>query len=171
MRDTFDVEIRIQWNEGHGRAVIYRDRFFPAPAARLKAFLKKIVALDYEHEREILIDIDEYLAYNVYRMDQELTAYRNSFPEKKKELARRYSLAIDNKSRIEDLAKTKKYPNGVRCENPPSKAEVKVARDIVKDIEREFRELQAEEGKILKRLEAYKKNAEIIRERLEVMKY
>lgn len=168
MRDTFDSEIVVTWNEGRGRMIIYRDKAFSASASWLNKWLKKIVALDYRNETEILKDLNEYLAFNVYRMNKELEEYKASFPEKAKALAHRYNDAIEEKVRLETLSKTKKYPNGARCpkDKLPTKRELTTARAKVKSIESEYKDLQKEEGQILRKAEAYKKNLIIIHERL-----
>lgn len=171
MQDTFDSEIVVTYNEGRGRMVIYRDRVFPAPVSWFNKWLKKVVALDWRNETEILKDLDEYLAFNVYRMGKELEDYKASFPDRAKRIAKRYAEAIDEKGRLETLKKTKKYPNGVRCpeDQLPTKEDLESARQLVKSIEAEYKALQKEETQILRKAEGYKKNAVVIRERLKAI--
>ena len=154
---------------GRGCMTIWRDKAFPALKPWLKKWLK-VVALDYEQEREILVDLLEYLDFNITRLTQEKKEFPGRLEAEKKRLAKQYAEAIDEKVRIINLYKTGKNPDGTRVNVRPTEGEVRRAKEKPKEIEREFKAFERSGKTLESTLQKYKENAAIIRERLEVIR-
>lgn len=152
MRNEFPATFKIVWSTGYMELYYYS--VFPASKAWLNKLLKKALALDYEHEKQILEEIAEYLEFNIARTEAN-----------KKPLA---NAAVNAKQKVSDLKTqigNRKRPNGV----PISKDEIE---EMKKDLAGLKSEAQAAERlfkKNLKDNQGYKDNLIMIRERLEVI--
>lgn len=165
MKKDFTAEISIRWSTGF--MTTWRDVFLSCPGSWLRKWLK-VATLDYR-EREILTDLLEYLDFNTERLTGEVKAFPDRLLAEKKRLAKLYVEAIEEKTRIVDLYKTGKNPNGTRVNVRPTEGEVRRAKEKPKEIERELKAFE-KTGKDLERsLKRCKENAEIVRERLEVI--
>lgn len=167
MTKTFSATILVQWPTG--RCEIYRDRTIKASATWIRKFIKKIVALDREHEKQILEDLVEYLDFNTTRLTSEVKAFPVEAEIEKKRLANEYADARENYVRIKALFDTGKNPDGTRVNIRPTEGEVRRAKEKPSKIVKEF-EAVDKRGKDLERsLKRCKENAAIVRERLEVL--
>jgi hypothetical protein len=153
MRSEFPDTFKIVYPSGSME--LYYCSVFPAAKTWLNKLLKKVLALDYEHEKQILEEIAEYLEYNIARTESE-----------KKPLA---NAAVNAKQKVSDLKRqieSRKRPNGL----PISRGEVK---DLKKDLASFKYDAQTAErlfNKNLKDNQRYKENLIVIRERLEAVR-
>lgn len=171
MKTEFSPTVKLSWiNESGGRGLmeIYKDHFLKASGAWVRKWLK-VARLDM-NEVDVLTDLSEYFEFNVERLTQDLKAFPEKATAEKKRLAQAYADARDDYVRIKTLFKTGKNPNGTRVNVRPTEGEVRRAKEKPKEIEKEFKAVD-QAGKDLERsLKRAKENAELIRERLEVIK-
>lgn len=168
MRDTFSATILVRWSTGY--CEINRDYTLNASGAWIRKFLKKVVALDWEHERQILEDWIEYLDFNTARLTSEVKAFPAEAEIEKKHIANEYADAREEYVRIKALFDTGKNPNGTRVNVRPTEGEVRRAKEKPPQIMKKFKAVD-KRGKDLERsLKRCKENAEVIRKRLEAIK-
>lgn len=165
MKTEFTAEVSIRWSTGS--MTIWRDVFLSCSGSWLRKWLK-VAALDYR-EREILTDLLEYLDFNTERLTEEVKSFPDRLLDEKKKFAKLYVEAIDEKTRIVNLYKTGKTPNGTRVNVRPTEGEVRRAKEKPKEIERELKAFEKIGKDFERSLKRCKENAEIVRERLEVI--
>lgn len=139
-------DINIVWNRG--RMQIHLENFFPCSAERLKK-LFKVIALDFEHEEQILSDIKDYLF--------EAAALCES--EKKvqgKEYWRLNQIVAD----LGRAIKAKKKPNGV----PYTEDELAAEKEHLKTLKSQMQQTKTAAGFAIKELKTIQKNIEQLKD-------
>lgn len=167
MEKEFTAEVTIRYDRGW--LTVWREEFLRASATWLRKWLK-VAALDYNHEREILTDLLEYLNFNTERLTGEVKEFPDVALSEKKKLANMYADAIGERNRIITLYETGKNPNGTRVSVRPTEDEVRRAKAKPKEIKKEFDRVDSRGKKLERSLKRCKENAAIVRDRLEAIR-
>lgn len=102
----------IKWNSGRGSMVIDLEKFFPTSKKNLKKLLS-IIALDWEHERELKETLKVYFQEKKKDENERL----------KNENAKQHLEYKQKESDTKQMVTTKKRPNGVPLSADELKAE------------------------------------------------
>lgn len=126
-----DDVLKIKWETGYMN--IYMPMFFPCSIAKLNKLLK-VIRLDWEHEEEIIAEMQAYFRRRVPELEAEY-----------KECARCYGIYHQKEADSRRLVENRKFPNGV----PMKKDDLQKAREELKyntEMKRDY-EKQAKKAK------------------------
>lgn len=139
-------DINIVWNSG--RMQIHLENFFPSSAERLKKLFKTI-ALDFEHEEQILSDIKDYLfeAAALYESEKKVQG---------KEYWRLNQIVAD----LGRAIKAKKKPNGV----PYTKDELAAEKEYLKTLKSQMQQTKTAAESAIRKLKTIQKNIEQLKD-------
>lgn len=126
--------------------VIHSDSFFPSSADRLRK-LFKVIALDFEHEEEILKRISEYMKEAADQYEAEKKIYGKKFCDLKQ-------VVSDLQRNISD----KKYPNGV----PYTKADLKAAKERLKGLKEDQKTAERKAKEAVRNSKKIQDNIELL---------
>lgn len=126
-----DDVLKIRWNTGYMN--INMQKFFPCSIAKLNKLLK-VIRLDWEHEQELLAQMQTFFSQRLIDLDAEY-----------KKAAKCYGVYYQKEADSRRLVESRKFPNGI----PMTKDDLQKARDELKrntEMKREY-EKQAKKAK------------------------
>ena len=166
-----DVEIR--WTNsggGHGCMVIHQDYFFPAKKSLLKQLLKKVVALDYEHQDDIIKEMESFCIRSIPELEdlrkQRAKDYVDS-RQKVADLTPVVEAAEKEIQKIQDAKQfvTKKKKSELNKLLKQKKLNLKTLKSELSGWKHEVQKSLSDTKKILQRIELFKKDIEILQQR------
>lgn len=167
-----NIEIKWTNNSGeHGCMTLYTDEFFPASIRTLKKLLTKVIALDYEHQDDIIRQIEEYCTAKISELEVSRKDIARDYADSIQKVSDLKPLIEFSQQEVINIQETKKFVFDQRKKKElTDRLKIKTAhlKELKKEMQqwnRAIKDAINRNNSSLKQIKLLKKNLEILKQR------